>query len=79
MNKITISLSDAIYYKVKEVTDIENISIENFASSAITEKLAVFISAKEFFNKRNKKVSKEEFEQILAEVPDVEPPDYDRL
>ncbi|MBM2814815.1 MAG: hypothetical protein HW421_1577 [Ignavibacteria bacterium] len=79
MNTITIPLSDAIYSKVKEITEFENISIENFASSAVSEKLAVFISAKEFFKKRLTPVTKEEFEQILAQVPDVEPPEYDRL
>ncbi|MBM2815476.1 MAG: hypothetical protein HW421_2238 [Ignavibacteria bacterium] len=79
MNTISIPLSEAIYSKVKEISEKENISIENFASSAVTEKLAVFISAKDFFKKRLPDVTKEEFEQILAEVPDIEPPEYDKL
>jgi hypothetical protein len=47
-------------------------------SSAVAEKLAALLSP-EYFNTRAKRVSRKKFEAALKTVPDVEPPEYDRL
>jgi hypothetical protein len=78
MNVLQVPLTEAIYSKIKELSDRERITMESFASSAIAEKIAV-ISDKDYFQLRFKNKTKKDLRNILSNVPAVEPPEYDRL
>ena len=78
MSIIEVPLSDDIFLKIQEFSKKESISIDDFASSAIEEKLA-FFSEEEYFRNRFGNKTKEDFLRALANVPDVEPAEYDRL
>jgi hypothetical protein len=78
MNTLTVILNDSLYNKVLEISKKENIPVEQFASSAIAEKLAVF-TEKDYLEKRFKNISREEYLKALSNSPDIPPDEFDKL
>lgn len=72
---LNVTLPDSLYKKAVEVADRERISVERVVCSALAEQL----SALERLEERAARSSEEAFRAALAKVPDVEPPEYDRL
>ena len=64
---------------MNELVNRDGISIDQFVSSAIAEKIAALL-ADGYLNEREraKRGSRAKYEAILAKVPDVEPEVYDR-
>ncbi len=66
------------YYK----SDIEalkgDVSINQFIVNAVAEKIATLKTVDEL-EERAKRGSREHALKVLSKVPDVEPPEYDRL
>ena len=69
-------VKNASYSRAKYSRD--GISIDQFISTAIAEKLSALMT-ENYLNERAKKGSRLKYEAILAKVPDVEPESYDRL
>ena len=78
MNAINLNLPDSLHQRIKEFVDKDRITIDQFIISAITEKLAAFMT-KDYLEERAKRGSKKKFDRAMAKAPDVEPEDYDRL
>ena len=71
-------MPDSLLKQVRQLTEREGISIEQFIVSATAEKASAWISV-DYLKERAKKGSREEFERILAKVPAVEPDPWDRM
>jgi len=56
----------------------DGISIDQFISTAIAEKLSALMT-ENYLIERSKKGSREKYQAILTKVPDVESEAYDRL
>ena len=54
------------------------ISIDQFVSTAIAEKLSALMT-ENYLKDRARKGNRARYEAILAKVPDVEPEEYDRI
>jgi hypothetical protein len=78
MNVLQVPLSEAIYSKIKEISERERITMESFVSSAISEKISI-LSDKDFFSYKFKNKTKQDLRRVLSNVPAVEPPEYDKL
>ena len=52
--------------------------MNQFITLAVTEKVSALTTI-EYLKKRAKRGSRQKFDAILANVPDVEPEEYDRL
>jgi hypothetical protein len=78
MSTVSLRLPTSLHEKVREVSEQENISMDQFIAAAVAEKLAAFLSV-EYLEERARRGSREKFEAVLAKVPDVEPEEYDRL
>lgn len=76
MCTLTIRIPDSIHGKVKEIAKVDNISIDQFVTSAIGEKIAVF-ETETYFIERGKKGSKQKVEEILLKVPDIKLDEWD--
>ena len=61
---------------VKEVSKFDNISINQFITAAICEKLTA-LQTENYLEKRSKKGSKEKFLSVLDKAPDIKPEEYD--
>lgn len=63
---------------MKELASREGISINQFVATAVAEKMSALMT-EEYLQERARRGSLERYEAALAEVPDVEPEEYDRL
>lgn len=78
MSTLSLRLPDSLHKRVKELATKEGISINQFVATAVAEKMSALMT-EEYLQERARRGSRERFEAALAQVPDVEPEDYDRL
>jgi len=67
-----------LHRNLRELAEREGVSINQIISSAVGEKLAA-LQTLDYLRERAKRGSRKAFDAVLAKVPDVEPPDDDRL
>lgn len=78
MSTLSLRLPDSLHKGVKELASREGISINQFVATAVAEKMSALMT-EEYLQQRAHRGSRERYEAALAEVPDVEPEEYDRL
>ena len=78
MSTLSLRLPDSLHKGVKELASREGISINQFVATAVAEKMSALMT-EEYLQERALRASRERYEAALAEVPDVEPEEYDRL
>jgi hypothetical protein len=72
MSTISLRLPDSMHERVRKVAAQENISINQFISLALAEKLAALMT-EEYLVKRAKRGSKAKYRKVLAKVRKTEP------
>jgi hypothetical protein len=72
MSSLNISIPDSLYQSLQELAIKEQISVEQFVTTAISEKIAI-LTTDIYLQQRAKRGSREKYEAILAKVPNVEP------
>ena len=77
MSIVNIQIPDSLHKSLNELANRDGISIDQFVSSAIAEKIAALMT-EGYLKERAKRGSRAKYEAILAKVPDVEPEIYDR-
>jgi predicted transcriptional regulator len=70
---LTIELPDSLKKRIEELAAREGYTVSQFLASAAGEKLADYLRREAAAGRR------EDFEKYLATVPDVAPPEADRL
>ena len=78
MASLSVRLPDSLHQQVRKLASQDNVSINQFIVSAVTEKMAAFLT-RDYLEERAKLASKEKFRAALAKVPAVEPEPQDRL
>ena len=78
MSTLSLRIPESLHNRVRVLATEDNISINQFITSAIAEKLSA-LDTENYLEQRAKKGSKKKFLKVLAKVPDVEPEEYDRL
>ena len=78
MSTVSVNLPESLHRKIEELARGEGISVEQFIASATAEKMAAWVGI-EYLEERAARGSREKFEEALAQVPDIEPDDVDRL
>ncbi len=76
MNTLNLRIPESIHNKLIEIAKKESISINQFISSAVAEKLSAFMT-EEYIMKRAKKGSRDKFLNAMKQIPDVKPEGYD--
>lgn len=77
MSTMSIRLPDSLHRKLREYARQDSISINQFVTSAVAEKLAA-LATLEYLEARGQRASPARFAAALAEVPDVEADPEDR-
>ena len=72
MGALSLRLPTSIHKHIKEIAKKEGVSINQFISSAVSEKISA-IMTEEYLKTRAKRAKKGDFKRILNEVPDREP------
>jgi len=78
METIQIEIPESIHKNLKELAEKDCVSIDQFITTAISEKISAF-KTREYLEERAKRGSKKKFMDALSRVPDVEPEEYDKL
>ena len=76
MSTLSIRIPDSYHTMVKELSKTDNISINQFITAAIGEKLTA-LQTENYIEQRAKKGSREKFLAVLNKAPDIEPEEYD--
>lgn len=77
MSTLSLRLPDSYHTAVKEISDKDNISINQFIVSAVAEKISA-LETLNYLESRAQKGSKEKFAAVLKKVPATEPAESDR-
>ena len=78
MSTLSLRLPDSLHEEIKSLAKEEGISINQFISSAVAEKMSALLTEK-YLAKRAQQGSKKAFLEAMAKVPDAEPERHDRL
>ena len=77
MSKILVQIPDSLQKSLYDLAYHDGISIDQFVSTAIAEKLSALMT-ENYLIERAKRGSREKYEAILSQVPDIEPEVYDQ-
>jgi len=78
MSTLSLRLPDALHEEIKSLAKKEGISINQFISSAVAEKMSALLT-EEYLAKRAQRGNKKAFLEAISKVPDTEPEPHDRL
>jgi uncharacterized protein (DUF1778 family) len=72
MSTLSLRLPNSIHRHIKEIATEEGVSINQFISSAVSEKISA-ITTENYLAQRARKANKSEFRAILDKVPNRSP------
>jgi hypothetical protein len=78
MSIVQIQIPDSLQKSLCDLASRDGISIDQFISTAIAEKLSALMT-ENYLIERAKRGDRTKYEAILAKVPDVEPEAYDKI
>ena len=78
MSTLSLRLPDSLHKEVKSLAQKEGVSINQFISSAVAEKMSALLT-ESYLKERALKGNKKSFLKAMSKVPDVEPSDEDKL
>jgi len=78
MSVLTITLPESLAEKLKKMSEKDKIAPEQFVVIAVAEKLATLTTVN-YLEERAKRANLDDFEKILAKIPDIEPEEFDKI
>ena len=78
MSALSLRLPQSIHRHIRELAKKEGVSINQFVSSAVSEKISALMT-EDYLKSRAKRAKKEDFRKILAKVPKRKPIAGDEL
>lgn len=78
MKIVEAQLPEPVLKQAQELAERENIPLEQIITLAVAQSVGIW-SNESYVAMRAKRGNREKYLNALKEVPDVEPPDHDRL
>ncbi len=78
MSNISLRLPDSLHKRIKKLAKKDNISINQFISSSVAEKISA-LETIDYLQLRAQKGNAREFKKVLMKVAEAKPEDYDKL
>lgn len=78
MSTLTFQLPESLKKNIEALAAKEGYSVSQFLASAAGEKLAVMLTM-DYLRREAEAGRREDFDRYMASVPNVAPPEYDRL
>lgn len=78
MSTLSLRLPDSLHKKARELATRENISINQFITTAVAEKMSALMT-EDYLAQRAARGRRSKFKRALAKVPSVPADDRDRL
>ena len=70
MSTLSLRLPASLHHKIRELSDRDEVSINQFITTAVAEKAAALLTV-EYLEARGQRGSRTQFDRILARVPNV--------
>jgi uncharacterized protein (DUF1778 family) len=74
MSTLSLRLPDSLHEEIKNLAKKEGVSINQFISSAVAEKMSALLTER-YLEKRASQGNKKAFLNAMSKVPDVKPGD----
>jgi hypothetical protein len=78
MSTLSLRLPASLHHKIRELSDRDEVSINQFIATAVAEKTAALLTV-EYLGARGRRGSGTQFDRILGRVPNVPPMPGDEL
>ncbi len=78
MSALSLRLPESIHRHIKEIAKKEGVSINQFISSAVSEKISALMT-EDYLRSRAARGKRKQFTRILDKVPSRKPVDGDQL
>ena len=78
MSALSLRLPNSIHRHIKEIATREGVSINQFISSAVTEKISALMT-EDYLSQRARRADRNQFKKILDKVPARKPLPGDEL
>ena len=78
MSTVEVQIPHSLHQSLKQLAERDGISIDQFISTSVAEKIAAILTA-EYFEQRAKQGDRASYDAVLAAVPPIEPESYDKL
>lgn len=78
MTTLSLRLPESLHKGLKDIVQREGVSINQFVTIAVAEKMSALLT-EEYLTERAQRGNRADYLKALAEVPDVEPKEYDRM
>jgi hypothetical protein len=78
MSTLSLRLPDSLHKRVRELAQQDGISINQFISTAVAEKLSALMT-EDYLERRAQRGSREGFLAVLAKAPDIPPEPGDEI
>ncbi len=78
MGALSLRLPESIHRHIREIAQKEGVSINQFISSAVSEKVSALLT-EDYLKSRAERADFQKVKQILDKVPDREPESGDEL
>jgi uncharacterized protein (DUF1778 family) len=78
MGALSLRLPESIHRHIREIAQKEGVSINQFISSAVSEKVSALLT-EDYIKSRAERADFQKIKQILDKVPDREPEPGDEL
>ena len=78
MSSLSLRLPDSLHRRIKEFSEKEGVSINQFISTAVTEKMSA-LSTESYLEERAQKVSGRQLKQLFKKVHSAKPAEADRI
>lgn len=78
MSTLSVRFPDSLHKKIKELAEKEGVSMNQFITLAVSEKMSALLTV-DYLKERAEKADRRAFKEIMDQVPDSEPEEYDQL
>lgn len=78
MSDLRLRLPDSLHRKLREISEKDDVSINQFIATAVAEKAAAYLTI-EYLEERARRANPALFDRLLNRVPDVPPVTGDEL
>ncbi len=78
MSTLSLRLPDSLHEQIKKLAKQDGISINQFVSSAVAEKMSALMTV-DYLEKRANKSSKSKFKKALSKIKKIEPEAFDKM
>jgi hypothetical protein len=78
MSTLSLRLPASLHHKIRELSERDEVSINQFIATAVAEKAAALLTV-EYLEARGRRGSRTQFDRILTRVPNVPPMPGDEL